>query len=258
MLRFTDTNKWEKHWFRTLIPEAKVLWAFLLDKADHSGVWEVDGELFTFMSGIDFPNEESIYKLLEVLYPNVLILEDGKCLIPKFIKFQCRGKLNPEHAPHKAVFKALEKNGLELGEDSIPYPRLSPSPQRLLEGLDEPLGIGKDKDKDKDKDMGKAFKNEDVRKLWNKICKSRPKCMSISVARSRAMNIRAAGEDNPLLAFEVIFKAVEESEFLSGRSKVWEGACFDWVLKANNWIKIQEGNYSNAKEKRTEETNTEW
>jgi hypothetical protein len=261
MLRFTDTCKWEKHWFRKLDPDAKLLWMFLLDKVDHCGVWEIDGELFTFMSGVDFDlkrNTSSIYQLLEHLYPSVVLIAQGKkCLVPKFIKFQCRGKLNPEHAPHKAVFKALEKHGLELGQDSIPCWAIDDLPQTLLEGLDEPLGIDKEKDKDKEKEKD-IWKNEDVRKLWNSICKSRPKCMSISVSRSRAIKTRAAGEDNPLHAFEVVFKAVEESDFLSGRSKVWDGACFDWVLKQSNWVKIQEGNYSNAKPKRTEKTNEEW
>ena len=58
--------------------------------------------------------------------------------------------------------------------------------------------------------------------------------------------MRARWLNNPSLEeFRDVFKRVEESDFLSGRSGVWSNCNFDWILKESNWTKIQEGNYSN-------------
>ena len=43
-----------------------------------------------------------------------------------------------------------------------------------------------------------------------------------------------------------LFKQIDESDFLSGRSGDWS-ATFDWVMKPANMVKILEGNYSQNK-----------
>lgn len=45
--------------------------------------------------------------------------------------------------------------------------------------------------------------------------------------------------------FTEIFKRIEKSDFLTGRTGNWHGCSLDWVLKPANWQKINEGNYDN-------------
>lgn len=56
--RFTDTTKWQKPWFRKLKSEHKLLWLYILDNCDHAGIWDVDIELASFMTGCDLEIEE--------------------------------------------------------------------------------------------------------------------------------------------------------------------------------------------------------
>lgn len=42
-----------------------------------------------------------------------------------------------------------------------------------------------------------------------------------------------------------IFREVQESDFLSGRSGKWSACNFDWIINKTNAIKIVEGNYRN-------------
>jgi len=53
--RFTDSEKWRDPWFRRLPTEYKLLWLYLLDECDVSGVWKVDLELATMIIGYTYP-----------------------------------------------------------------------------------------------------------------------------------------------------------------------------------------------------------
>lgn len=45
--------------------------------------------------------------------------------------------------------------------------------------------------------------------------------------------------------FRQVCRRVERSDFLTGRESGWHGCSFDWIIKAANWQKINEGNYDN-------------
>jgi hypothetical protein len=49
--RFTDSEKWNRPWFRKLPTKYKLLWLYILDHCDMSGVWYVDFELASMMIG---------------------------------------------------------------------------------------------------------------------------------------------------------------------------------------------------------------
>lgn len=46
-------------------------------------------------------------------------------------------------------------------------------------------------------------------------------------------------------AFKTFFETVESSDFLTGRNTNGWLACFDWVFKKSNVVKIAEGTYDN-------------
>lgn len=77
---------------------------------------------------------------------------------------------------------------------------------------------------------------------FNMICKSLPKVVKISDKRRKSIKAMLNNFDNDEI--EKIFKMVESSDFLSGKSGQWK-ASFDWVMNTNNATKVLEGNYKN-------------
>jgi len=107
MKRMTETGKWADRWFRSLAPDHKCLWIYLLDNCDQCGVIEPDYELIEFIIGSTFD-----WGCLESVFSGRLVrLDDHKWWIPKFIRFQ-NGKLSPDCKPHQHIIGLLEKHGL--------------------------------------------------------------------------------------------------------------------------------------------------
>lgn len=107
--RFTETTKWNDPWFRTLPPRSKLLWFWLVDHCDCSGVLEPDWGLVSFHVG-----EEVTSRDLKPLGDRVE-MRGGKIFIPKFVSFQF-GRLSADSKPHQGVFKLLRKNGIDVQE----------------------------------------------------------------------------------------------------------------------------------------------
>ena len=108
--RFTETEKWRDPWFRKLTPAQKLLWFYLLDNCDQSGVIDFDHEFAEFQIGI-----KSSEKDVAALSKQLLKLPNGKLWIHKFVRYQY-GKLSHDCKPHKPVFAALEKHGISIEE----------------------------------------------------------------------------------------------------------------------------------------------
>ena len=88
-----------------------------------------------------------------------------------------------------------------------------------------------------------------VTDAFNRICRSLPQVQTLSDKRRRA--IRAA--EKTVEAFggwDKLFRAVEDSDFLTGRGCSWYGCGFDWILKPQNLVKITEGNYANKSKRK--------
>ena len=78
--------------------------------------------------------------------------------------------------------------------------------------------------------------------LYNEICISFPKCISLSDARKKAirarMNSGRTEED-----FRRLFEMAEQSDFLKGKNSRNWSATFDWLLNDANMAKVLDGNY---------------
>lgn len=100
-------------------------------------------------------------------------------------------------------------------------------------------------------DSGEPINYKNIVSLFNEICVSLPKIKNLSDNRKR--NIKKANE---ILNgdFENFFRKVESSDFLTGRKGTWNGACFDWIIKPQNLIKIIEGNYNNKEHPQSRNT----
>jgi hypothetical protein len=139
--RFTDTEKWRDPWFRRLKPEHKLAWDYICTNCDNAGVWVVDWDLFSYLSGATVEEKE----VFDALEGRVADIGKGRWWIQKFIRFQF-GELVDLSRVHQSVVRLLHQHGIHTLW--IEYTK---SIQRVA---DTP----KDKDiaQDKDKDTGKG------------------------------------------------------------------------------------------------------
>jgi len=145
--RFTDTEKWKKKWVRSLDPQLKLFWVYLLDVCNHAGIWDVDIELVNFVLKTTLIEDE----VIKVFGDKIELLDGGrKWYIPSFIDFQYNNELNPGNKVHKSVLNLLNKEGAYKG---------------LVRGMQ--ASKDKDKDKIKDKVKEKQYK-PDFQEVWDK------------------------------------------------------------------------------------------
>lgn len=94
-----------------------------------------------------------------------------------------------------------------------------------------------------DVDQRNAFDYQSVINSFNSICISLPKVQKLTDKRKK--QIKSAFKILGEKTFDEVFRLVEESDFLTGRTGRWSGCGFDWVLSPANLTKIIEGNYKN-------------
>jgi len=86
----------------------------------------------------------------------------------------------------------------------------------------------------------------EVVKLFNKTFETLPEVKIISDKRRAVVRKRWQENKNlqTLDQWEKFFNWIKQSDFLMGRTPTpWNGFCFDWMLKLENFTKIIEGNY---------------
>lgn len=85
---------------------------------------------------------------------------------------------------------------------------------------------------------------EEIKKLYNEICVSFPKCTVLSDARKKAIRARI-NSGRTVADFETLFRKAEASDFLRGKNDRSWRASFDWLIKDGNMAKVLDGNYDN-------------
>lgn len=136
--RFTDNQKWNKPFFRSLQPAYKILWLYILDECDHAGIWQIDLDVAKIKTGIANLTLEDVVKYFG---DRVVVFDNNeKIFIQDFIDFQY-GTLNPVNRAHASVLSLLSKYKLDKKNKGVKSP---------LQG-DKDKDMDKDKDKDKDK-----------------------------------------------------------------------------------------------------------
>ena len=121
-----------------------------------------------------------------------------------------------------------------------------------------------EEDKEKEKDIYNKSSNEDLScltasqndengrkkvdyqqivELYNTICKSFPRCTTLSEKRRKAISarLRTYSVDDIKRCFE----KAEESNFLKGGNNRNWSANFDWLMNDSNMAKVLDGNYDN-------------
>lgn len=107
--RFTDTDKWKKPFIRSLSPDLKLLWFYILDECDFAGVWQVDIEVANIRTGVDINLKTALQKFKDYIVP----IDNGeKWFIPDFLEFQYGSQLSKTNNIFKSIDKILSKYDL--------------------------------------------------------------------------------------------------------------------------------------------------
>lgn len=144
--RFTDTDKWKRPWFTKLSNEQKLVWFYILDLCDHTGVWHADVGLLNY----HLKSRITVEKIESWFGDKMRRIDVDKYFIQSFVDFQY-GELNPKNNAHKAVIEVVSNlaPGWLLNEP-------------LIGGLLGAQDKDKDKDKDQDKDKEEVFDFEKI------------------------------------------------------------------------------------------------
>ena len=121
-----------------------------------------------------------------------------------------------------------------------------------------------EEDKEKEKDIYNKSSNEDLScltanqndeigrkkvdyqqivELYNAICKSFPRCTTLSEKRKKAISARL--KTYSVDDIKRCFEKAEESNFLKGGNNRNWSANFDWLMNDSNMAKVLDGNYDN-------------
>jgi hypothetical protein len=107
--RFTETNKWDDPWFIRLPDKTKLLWLYICDRCDASGVIDFCPEVASVQIGHTVTADQ----LGLFGESRVNMLPNGKWQIVKFLKFQY-GTVDTNCPAHKPVIRLIEQNGLKF------------------------------------------------------------------------------------------------------------------------------------------------
>ena len=154
--RFTDTEKWKKPFIRLLKAPYKLLWLYICDDCDHSGIWQVDIEVAEIRIGEKLDYNKAIIFFNDKIIP----LDNGaKWFIPSFIEFQYPSGLSENNKAHTGIIKNLERYKNEI-ENYKPL-------ESPLQG-DKVMVMVKDKVMDKDKvQVIMPFTSDNFIKYWD-------------------------------------------------------------------------------------------
>ena len=115
--KFIDPDKWESAWFSRLSPGQKLLYCYLWERADHSGVIEIIYPVWSAHIGQQI-DKETLDKLIDsVNYDKDRILIFGdKILLSEYIRFQQKPDetepLSGTHGFTKTIVRVLKGHGL--------------------------------------------------------------------------------------------------------------------------------------------------
>lgn len=136
--RMTEPEKWRDPWFRTLTPQQKLVFLFLIDQCNWGGFYELDYGYMEFCIGIEKRDCEEAVKGLE----RGCVVRDGWVWIKNFLRHQKNEKLNPVNNAHIAIIAFINEQLTRFSD----VPEFA-SFVGAYKGLLSPLGNGNGKGK---------------------------------------------------------------------------------------------------------------
>jgi hypothetical protein len=104
--RLTTTDKWKDSWFSNLKPNDKLLFLYLCDNCNNSGIIEYNPKIWSAETGIDIRGIEGA---LKGLASRIIWSIDYECIyIRNFLKHQRNIPINPTNKAHIAIIRGFE------------------------------------------------------------------------------------------------------------------------------------------------------
>ena len=219
--RYTDTDIYNKEWYHSLDVKYKAFWDYICRTCNHVGIWDVNIRLASFLINCDYTKDE----IIKVFSSRIIIIEEDKWFLPKFIKFQYGENLNPNNNVHKSVIAMIEKYGLD---DILNNPDPRQDLGSPLADAGQTLGRSSADAKDiyKDKDIYKAIdKAKDKEKLIKRKKNFKEPNMEevITYFKDKSYN------DHELEG-QKFWNFYESKDWMVGKNKMK-----DWHKSAANW-----------------------
>lgn len=236
-----------------------VIWFKLLclaGKSNNSGVFIFNDRIpYTEeMLATIFRRDVSMVRLALRTFEQFGMIEvvDNVITIPNWSKHQTldayekkkerdRQRIREKRAQQKALISGVSP---DLSPDVSPDK--SPDVAPLEEDKEGEGEEEKDSSKEEEKPEGKPpaapVPYEEIKGMYNEICVSFPRCVSLSDARRKAIRARFKS-GYTLEHFRDLFTKAEVSTFLKGKNPRNWSANFDWLIKDANMAKVLEGNY---------------
>ncbi len=142
--RFTDSEKWKKPFIRGLKAPYKLLWFYITDECDPSGIWQVDFEVAQIKIGEKLKESDALKFFVDKIF---VLPGNDKWFIPSFIEFQY-GLLSENNRAHTKIILTLKKLNL-LNLDLTIKPLTSPLQGAKVEVKEEEM----DKEVEKEKEV---------------------------------------------------------------------------------------------------------
>jgi len=276
--RMIDPSFWTDEKLGLLTPMHRLLFMGLISNADDEGRLQGHPALvksLIFPYDIDITHQQVEEWLFDLHKEGlILIYEVGKqryIWIPNFLKYQQINRPTPSKLPappenigdnNSFTEDSLNNHG-GLTEDSLrthsEKNRIEKNRKEIEEEKNriedilssdetDDTRLTEDSLNNDDNETINAITPKEVVELYNSICVSLPKVVTISEKRRKQIKallkkIRDRTE------IETVFRKAEESDFLSGRSGKWNGCNFDWLINYNNFLKVLEGTYDNKETK---------
>ena len=210
MKRFFETTKWDDPWYAGLDHKSKLVWEYLISKADNAGIWQPNLKLAEFQIGTVIDWDKSI----KALEKNLMVLPNGKWWITSLISFQY-GELSGSSPMHKSIIAALNRHGLleaynklrssqsqkSKGMDTLTIPLGYPSPTVLVEVKDKEEVIKDRESEGKDWSAVLPFDSEAFKVAWVDWVKYRSetrKRLTPSTIQTQLAEMKELGEEESI------------------------------------------------------------
>ena len=164
MRRFTQTDKWDDPWFRSLPGVHKLAFLYIIDRCNNAGFWEVDLDAMQFHTKIDQKHLEGACKALA----RGIDESQGWVFVKNFLRHQKNDCLNEANPAHRQIIGLIVEQ-LERFPSVISF-----LPKGALKGLPSPIGKGNGKGKGnghvkEEEESAELIYNEYPRKVAKKI-----------------------------------------------------------------------------------------
>ena len=150
--RFRDSNIWNNDWYINLSIEHKLLWQYIIDDCDCAGIWKPNIKRFEFSTDVKIDLEEFLMEITKES-ERIIVLENGRFLLPGFIFFQYGKRLKPEkNNAHLGIVRCLQDNLVKIESLWGPVEVIYESGADQFEVKMSPKEKEKDTEREKDLD----------------------------------------------------------------------------------------------------------